>query len=70
MLADPGQKNDIAAKHPEVVEKMRAAYDKFWGEARPLMVNETAPMSPTQPFRMDYQKQLAGKGIPYWASPK
>ena len=70
MLADPGQKNDIAAKHPEVVGKMRAAYDKFWGEARPLMVNETAPMSPTQPFRMDYQKQLAGKGIPYWASPK
>ena len=43
---------------------MRAAYDKFWGEARPLMVNETAPMSPTQPFRMDYQKQLAGKRHP------
>ncbi|MDB4750394.1 arylsulfatase [Akkermansiaceae bacterium] len=70
MLADPGQKNDIAAKHPEVVEKMRAAYDKFWKEARPLMVNETAPMSPTQPFRVDYQKQLVGKGIPNWAPPK
>ena len=70
MLADPGQKNDIAAKHPEVVEKMRAAYDKFWKEARPLMVNETTPMSPTQPFRVDYQKQLVGKGIPNWAPPK
>jgi arylsulfatase len=70
MLADPGQKNDIAAKHPEVVEKMRTAYDKFWKEARPLMVNETAPMSPTQPFRVDYQKQLARKGILNWPPPK
>jgi hypothetical protein len=52
------------------VEKMRAAYDKFWKEARPLMVNETTPMSPTQPFRVDYQKQLVGKGIPNWAPPK
>jgi arylsulfatase len=49
---------------------MHVAYDKFWKEARPLMVNETAPMSPTQPYRVDHQKQLARKGIPNWAPPK
>jgi arylsulfatase len=70
MLKDPGQKNDIANQNPNIVKEMRGAYHKFWKEARPLMVNETAPMSPTQPFRVDYQKQLAGKGIPNWAPPK
>ncbi|MDF1712850.1 MAG: arylsulfatase [Akkermansiaceae bacterium] len=69
MLKDPGQKTDIAAKHPDVVKEMRAAYEKFWKEARPLMVNETAPMSPTQPFRIEYQKQMNEKGIPNWAPP-
>ena len=70
MLKDPGQKNDIANQHPNIVKEMHVAYDKFWKEARPLMVNETAPMSPTQPYRVDHQKQLAGKGIPNWAPPK
>ncbi len=69
MLKDPGQKTDIAAKHPGVVKEMRAAYEKFWKEARPLMVNETAPMSPTQPFRVEFQKQMTEKGIPNWTPP-
>jgi hypothetical protein len=28
--ADPGQQNDLAAAHPEVVEKLRAAYEGWW----------------------------------------
>ena len=70
MLKDPGQKTDIAAENPEMVKKMRDAYDQFWKEARPLMVNEEAPMSKTQPFRVHYQKQVAEKGIPDWQPPK
>ncbi|MEN8869748.1 MAG: arylsulfatase, partial [Akkermansiaceae bacterium] len=70
MEKDPGQKSDIAAQHPDVIKEMRAAYDKFWKEARPLMVNETAPMSPTQPFRVEYEKQLEGKGVPLWTPPR
>lgn len=70
MAEDPGQKKDIAADHPEVVEKMRAAYDKFWKEARPLMVNEDVPMSKTQPFHVWYHEQVAKGGIPDWVPPK
>lgn len=70
MQKDPGQKTDIAAQNPEVVENMRSAYDQFWKEARPLMVNETAPMSQTQPFRVHYRKQLEESGIPDWQPPK
>ena len=69
MLQDPGQKTNIAAEHPEVVKEMRAAYDTFWKTARPLMVNETAPMSPTQPFRVNYGKQLEDKGVAAWVPP-
>jgi arylsulfatase A-like enzyme len=28
--ADPGQENDISEKHPEVVKKLRAAYEEWW----------------------------------------
>ena len=48
--ADPLQTKNVAAEHPEVVEKMNAAYDAFWKEARPMMINETAPMSSNETF--------------------
>ena len=70
MIEDPGQKTDVAADHPEVVKEMRAAYDKFWKEARPLMVNEDVPMSKTRPFHVWYEQQMKEGGIPDWKAPK
>ena len=37
--ADPGQKTDVAARHPEVVERMRAHYAQWWARVAPR-VNE------------------------------
>jgi hypothetical protein len=48
---------------------MREAYDKFWKEARPLMVNEKAPMSKTRPFHVWYKEQMEKGGIPDWVPP-
>lgn len=70
MEKDPSQKTDIASEHPEVVKSMRAAYEKFWKETRPLMVNEKAPMSPTRPYHVLHAKQLKEGGIPAWKAPK
>ena len=70
MLKDPGQRTNIINQHPEVAEKMRAAYNKFWKEARPLMVNESAPMSKTRPFHVWYAEQMKNSGIPQWKVPK
>ena len=70
MKKDPSQKTDISSKHPEVVKSMRAAYEKFWKETRPLMVNEKAPMSPTRPYHVLHAKQLKEGGIPAWKAPK
>ena len=70
MAQDPAQATNIADKKPEVVKELRAAYDEFWKEARPLMVNETAPMSPTRPYHVLYNKQMKEGGIPKWKTPK
>ncbi len=69
MQQDPGQTTNVIEEHPEVVEKMRAAYDAWWKETRPLMVNEGVPMSPTRPFHELYNKQLNSTGIPDWKAP-
>ena len=69
MKKDPSQLLDIAEKNPKVVQEMRSAYEKFWKETRPLMVNEDVPMSPTQPYHLLYAKQLKNGGIPNWREP-
>jgi arylsulfatase len=70
MKNDIGQTEDISENNPEMVQAMRSAYEKFWKEARPLMVNEDVPMSPTRPFHLLYAKQLEKQGIPDWKAPK
>ncbi len=45
---------------------MRTAYDEWWKKTRPMMVNESAPMSRTRPFHELYNAQLQNGGIPDW----
>lgn len=66
MQADPGQKLNVIDDHPEIVQQMRTAYEAWWKTTRPMMVNETAPMSPTRPFHLAFEKQQADSGIPNW----
>jgi arylsulfatase len=70
MVKDPGQKENVAEQYPEVVKKMRTAYEQFWKEARPLMVNESAPMSKTRPFHVWFAEQMKKGGIPNWKTPE
>jgi arylsulfatase len=63
LFNDPGETEDVASKHPEMVEQMRNAYDQWWSEVRPLMVNETAPLTRERPFWMEYEKQKKSTGI-------
>ncbi len=66
MLADPAQARNCAAEHPDQVAEMLAAYDQWWQQTRPWMVNESAPMSPVRPFHEAYAEQLKTRGIPNW----
>ena len=58
MTNDPGQTTNVIDEYPEVVEKMRAAYDAWWQITRPMMVNEGVPMSPTRPYHVLFEQQM------------
>jgi len=68
MENDPGQTKDVTAEHPELVAEMMKAYEKFWDEARPLMINDGVPLAKEKPFHVDYNKQKETSGIPTWQS--
>lgn len=70
MQADPGQKTNVIDQYPTVADAMRDAYDQWWNETRPMMVNESAPMSPTRPFQEHFKRQQETLGIPSWQRPK
>ena len=61
LKADPGEKTNVIAQHPEVVAKLRAAYDQWWSDVQPLLVNENATNAPSiNPFQELYYKQFGG----------
>lgn len=66
MQKDPAQTTDVASEHPELIKEMHQYYDSWWKKTRPLMVNETAPISETRPYHDAYQKQLEQGEIPKW----
>jgi arylsulfatase len=60
--ADPGEKTDLAAKHPEVVKELDATYDQWWDSVQPSLVNEDAAAGQkVSPFKELYEKQRSGK---------
>lgn len=66
IAADPYESNDVAAEHPQVFAEMGKAYDAWWEQTVPLMVNEDSPYTEQQPQAVRYEKQLAERGIPTW----
>ena len=70
LYQDPGETNNIAAEHPELIKKMKEAYGVWWDEVRPLMVNETAPLAKEKPFWVEYEKQKEASGIKGWVKPE
>ncbi len=57
LFNDPGETTNVAWQHPEIVTQMREAYNRWWSEARPLMVNEKALLSKERPFWTAYEDQ-------------
>ena len=67
---DPSQTKNVIAEHPEVAKAMRAAYEEYWKQARPLMVNEGVKGPSTPPYHQWYQEQMKAGGIPEWKTPQ
>lgn len=66
---DPFETKNVEEEYPEVVEKLRRAYDAWWTETVPLMVNEDHPYSPVHPQEVRYENQLKERGVPNWTAP-
>jgi len=66
---DPGESHNVAAKYPEVVKELEAAYDQWWQSTEPFLVNENLPLIPPaeMPLTLRYEKQLKASGVPFWA---
>ena len=60
LSVDYGQKNDVFAQHPAVVKELSAAFDQWWSECLPLMVNEKAMGPAINPFQEIYYRQFGG----------
>ncbi len=58
--ADPGEKTDVADRHPDVVKELDAAYDQWWASLPKFLVNEKAVGPKVNPFKELYWKQFGG----------
>jgi arylsulfatase len=60
LKADPGETENVIGAHPEVAAKLRVAYDQWWNEVQPLLVNENVVGPKVNPFKELYWKQFGG----------
>jgi arylsulfatase A-like enzyme len=60
LKADPGQAKNVFADHPVIVASLRKAYDQWWSEVLPALVNEDAIGPKINPFKKLYWKQFGG----------
>jgi arylsulfatase A-like enzyme len=58
VTADPGEKTDVAEKHPDTVKQLAAEYDAWWASLPPYLVNEDAVPPKENTFKELYWKQF------------
>ncbi len=61
---DPGELRNIAALHPEVVQRLAHTYDAWWDSVQPQLINENAIGPRLNPFAELYWKQFGGGPTP------
>jgi arylsulfatase len=61
---DPGETNNVFEQFPDEVASLRAAYETWWADVQPLLVNETAIGPKVNPFKERYWKQFGGGPSP------
>jgi arylsulfatase A-like enzyme len=64
LKADPDESHDLAGEQNATVEKLAAAYDAWWDEVLPCLINEDAYRAAPKvnPFKALYWQQFAGPG--------
>jgi arylsulfatase A-like enzyme len=60
LKTDPGQKTNVLATFPDAARELDSAYDRWWTETQPHLVNENPPAPNVNPFKALYWKQFGG----------
>ena len=64
--ADPGETTNVISQYPDEVAAMRTAYNQWWDEVLPTMINEEVPAADHVPYAVLYEQQRSTTGIPDW----
>lgn len=60
LKGDPGETKNVIAEHPDVAERLRASYDRWWASVLPCLENEDAIGPKINPFKARYWSQFGG----------
>jgi len=60
LTKDPGEATNVIEQNPAEAAKLRAAYDQWWTDVQPLLVNEAVIGPKINPFKELYWKQFGG----------
>ena len=60
LSSDPGEKKNVLEANPDEVAKLRKAYDQWWSDIQPMLVNENVTGPKMNPFKELYWKQFGG----------
>ena len=57
---DPAQKTNVLTKFPDAARELESAYDRWWTDTQPDLVNENVTAPKVNPFKALYWKQFGG----------
>jgi arylsulfatase len=60
LQSDPGESKNVLDEHAAEAARLRDAYDKWWDEVQPMLVNENVVGPKVNPFKELYWKQFGG----------
>jgi arylsulfatase len=60
LQADPAQGKDVSDEHAGVVQALRDAYETWWKDVQPLLVNEDVAAPKMNPLKALYWEQFGG----------
>jgi len=60
LAADPGQQRNVITEHTQVVKQLSAAFDEWWSELQPRLVNESVAGPQINAFATRYWQQFGG----------
>lgn len=64
LSTDRGELRNIAAQHPDIVQRLARSYDAWWDSVQPQLVNEMVIGPRLNPFAELYWKQFGGGPTP------